>query len=125
MGLAKDTVSKESKVADLDVTQAIGGQVNGLIETDLPSIGQIQDLNHLANEPGIQGVAVHQLVLQFGAAGQDQAGHLDRVILDEMLDRALGHAFDIGLALALGDAAEPGGRLTAARVLVGQVDGEL
>ena len=110
---------------ELDVAESLGGQLNGLVETVLASVRDIDDLDNLDLETTIEEIRLIQVVLEVGGTGQNDTGNVDLVVGDEVLDRQLSDLADVVVTLLLTKTGKTKGRLSSTSVLLWKIDGEL
>ena len=96
-----------------------------LVESILAAVADVDNLDDLRTEPGVEHVALRQLGLEVRAASENEASHIHLVISDEVLHGEFGDLADVVVALLVTETRETERGLTTAAVLLGEVDGEL
>lgn len=96
-----------------------------LVETVLATVRDVDNLDDLGGQPGIEEVRAAEVGLELGATGQDKTLNVDLVVGDEVLDRQLGNLSDVVASRLLSKTRETQRRLTTSTVLLRQVDAEL
>lgn len=110
---------------ELDVAKSLRSQLDGLVETVFTSVRHIDDLDNFGSQTVVEHVGSVQIVLEVSGTGENDAGHIDLVIGDKVLDSQLGDLPDVVVTLLLSKTGETKGGLTTTTVLLGQIDGEL
>lgn len=110
---------------ELDVAKSLRGQLDSLVETVLSSVRDINHLDNLRSQTVVEHVGGVQVVLEVSGTSEDNTGHVDLVVGDEVLDSQLGDLANVVVTLLLSKTGETKGRLTTTAVLLGQIDGEL
>lgn len=110
---------------ELDVRQTVGGELDGLVETVLSSVRDVDDRDDLGDETTIKHVTEVELGLEVGRSGKDDTLDVDLVVRDEVLDGVLSDLSDVVVSSLHSESRETKGRLSSSSVLLGQVDGEL
>ena len=110
---------------ELDVAECLGRQLNGLVETILASVRDIDDLDNLDLETTIKEIRLVQVVLEVSGTGQDDTGNVNLVVGDEVLDCQLSDLADVVVTLLLTKTGKTKGRLSSTSVLLWKIDGEL
>ena len=57
-----------------------------LVKAGLTTVTDIDDLDDLSTESGVEHVALRQLSLEVRTTSEHEAGHVDLVVRDEVLD---------------------------------------
>jgi hypothetical protein len=109
---------------ELDVAERLSSQLNGLVETVLASVGNIDDLDDLGLQTVVEQIGLVQVVLEVGGTSQDDTGNVDLVSGDKVLDSQFGDLADVVVTLLLSQTGKTQGGLTTTAVLLGQIDGE-
>ena len=127
---------------ELDVAQGLASQFNGLVETVLATVGNIDNLDNLGLQTTIEQVGLVKIVLEIGGTSQHQTGDVGLVVGDVVLNSQLGDLADVVVTLFLTETRETQSGLTttalwgsvwtnivlnqsgATHVLLGQIDGE-
>mmetsp|Transcript_10967 Transcript_10967/g.36026 ORF Transcript_10967/g.36026 Transcript_10967/m.36026 type:complete len:331 (+) Transcript_10967:801-1793(+) len=109
----------------LDVGENVGAQLDRLIEAVLAAVRHVDDVEYDGAEPRVEHVALCEIVLEVGGAGEDESGDVRPVSRDEELRRELCHLADVVVPLFEAQARETQRRLPATTVLLWQVHGKL
>ena len=96
-----------------------------LVETVLTTVADVDNLDHLRCQPGIEHVTLPKLSLEVGTTSQDQAGYIDFVGGDEVLNSKLGDLADVVMPLLVTQTRETQRGLPSTAVLLGEIDDEL
>lgn len=110
---------------EFDVAESLGGQLNGLVEAVLTTVGDVNDFDDLGLQTVVEHVGGIQIVLEIGGTSQDNAGDVDLIGSDEVLHRQFGDLSHIIVPLLLTETGETEGRLTTTTVLLGKIDRKL
>ena len=96
-----------------------------LIESVLPAVADVDQLDDLGLQPLVEHVGLGELGFEVGRPGQDQSGHVGLVVGEEESDGGLGHFPHVVVTLLHPQPGEPKGGLTSSAVLLGKVHREL
>ncbi len=110
---------------ELDIAERLGRQLDGLVETVLATVRYIHDLDDLGLQTLVEHVGSVEVVLEVGGSGENDAGNVDLVGGDEVLNRQLGNLTDVVVPLFFSETGKTKSRLTTTTVLLGKIDGEL
>lgn len=110
---------------ELDVTESLGGKFDGLVETVLTAVRNINNLDDLGGQTTVEKIGLVQVVLEIGGTSKNQASNVDLVVGDEVLNGVFGDLADVVVTFLLTQTSETQGRLTTTTVLLGKIDREL
>lgn len=110
---------------ELDVAEGLGGELDSLVETVLASVGDIDNLDNLDLQSAIKEIGLVQVVLEVRGTGQNDAGNVDLVVGDEVLNCQLGNLTDVVVTLFFTKTGETQRGLSTTAVLLWKIDGEL
>ena len=109
----------------LDVTERLGRELDGLVETVLATVRHVHHLDDLGRKTVIEHIRGVEVVLEVGRTSENETGDVHLVVGDEVLHRQLRHLTDVVVPLLLSETGETECRLTTTTVLLGKIDGEL
>ncbi|GIX66397.1 CPSF A subunit region protein [Babesia caballi] len=109
---------------ELDVAEALGRELDGLLEAVLAAVGDVHDLEHLGRQPRVEHVRAHEVVLEVRAPRQDQPAHVHLVVGDEHEHRVLRHLAHVVVAPLHAQPRETQRGLPTSAVLLRQVHAE-
>jgi len=110
---------------ELDVAESLGRKFNGLVETVLTTVGNIDNLDDLCGQTLVEEIGLVQVVLEIGGTSKNETSNVDLVVGDEVLYGVFGDLADVVVTLLLTQTGETQGRLTTTTVLLGKIDREL
>jgi hypothetical protein len=110
---------------ELDIRQGLRGELDSLVEAVLATVGDVDGLDDLRTETGVEEVALPELRLEVGRASKHEAGNVHLVVGNEVLDSVLGDLADIVVPLLVAQTRETERGLSTTAVLLREVDGEL
>jgi hypothetical protein len=122
--VVKVLVDKLLLLDELDVAEGLARQLDGLVEAVLASVGHIDDLDDLGLQTVVEEIGLIEVVLEVSGTSQNDAGDVDLVGGDEVLDGEFGDLADVVVTLLLTQTGETQGGLTTTAVLLRQIDGE-
>ena len=123
--LVKVLLDQTLLLDELDVGQRIGSKLDSLVETVLTTVRDVDDLDDLGQQTGVEQVGSAQVGLQLGATGQHETSDVDLVVGDKVLNSQLGNFTNVVTTSFLTKTRETQGGLTTTTVLLGQVNSEL
>ena len=97
---------------ELDVAQGLTSQFNGLVETVLATVGNIDNLDNLGLQTTIEQVGLVKIVLEIGGTSQHQTGDVGLVVGNVVLNSQLGDLADVVVTLFLTETRETQSGLT-------------
>ena len=109
---------------ELDVAEGFSCELDGLIETVLATVGDVDYFDHFGLQAVVKHVGLVEVVLEVCRSCKDQTGDVDFVLGDVILHSQFGHLAHIVVALLFSQSGETKGGLTTTTVLLRQVDGE-
>ena len=109
---------------EFDVAEGFACELDGLVETVLATVGDVDYLDHFGLQAVVKHVGLIEVVLEVCRSCEDQAGDVDFVLSDIILYSKFGHLADVVVTLLFSQTGETKGGLTPTTVLLGQVDGE-
>ena len=110
---------------ELDVSEGLGRQLDGLVEAVFTTVRDIDNLDDLGLKTGIEQVGGVQVVLEIGGTSQNDTGNVGPIVGDEALNGQFGDLADVVVTLFLTETGKTQGGLTTTTVLLGKIDGEL
>lgn len=96
--LVKVFIDKAFLLDELDVAEGFGCEVDGLVEAVFAAVGDVDHFDDFALEAVVEHVALVEVVFEVGAAGEDEAGDVDFVGCDVVLDGEFGDFADVVVA---------------------------
>lgn len=109
----------------LDVAERLSRQLNGLVEAVVTTVRNINNLDDLGLETGIEHVGAVEIVLEIGGTSQDKTSDVGLVVGDEVLHGQLSDLAHVVVTLLVTETRETQSGLTTTSVLLGKIDGEL
>lgn len=107
---------------ELDVAESLRRQLDGLVETVLTTVGNIDDLDDLCRKTVVKHVGGVKIVLEIGGTSKDETSDVDLVGSDEVLHSQLGNLSDVVVTLFVSQTGETESGLTTTTVLLGKID---
>mmetsp|Transcript_58487 Transcript_58487/g.102822 ORF Transcript_58487/g.102822 Transcript_58487/m.102822 type:complete len:308 (-) Transcript_58487:581-1504(-) len=109
----------------LHVGQALGGQLDGLVETRLHAVGHVHSAQDGLGETRIEAVRVEQHFLEVRRTRENQTRHVTLVVRDEIVRRQLSHLRHVVVTLLETQTSETQSRLTSTAVLLWKIHSKL
>lgn len=110
---------------ELDVTEGLGRQLDGLVEAVLTTVRNVNNFDDLGRETVVKHIGGVEVVLEVGRTSKNDTSDVDLVSSDEVLNSQLGNLSDVVVTLLLSQTGETESGLTTTTVLLGKIDGEL
>jgi len=108
---------------ELQASDDILREFDGLVKSTFLAVADVHSLEHHGREAVVNVFVDHDLLLEVCRPSNDDASHIDLVVLDENLVGLFGHLSDLVLSLLHAQPAESRCGLPALAVFLGQVHG--
>lgn len=97
---------------ELDAAQGLSCQLDGLVETVLATVGNVDNLDDLGLQTLVEHIGLVQVVLEVGGTSQDETGDVDLVVGNVVLDSQFGDLTNVVVTLFLTKTGETQSGLT-------------
>jgi len=107
---------------ELDTGESVSGHFDGLVETHITRVGDVDNLQHDGLEAGIEEVGLMESFLELGGTSEDETGDVGSVVGDEVLSSEFGDLSDVVVTALLTNTGETVLGLTTTTVLLWELD---
>lgn len=96
-----------------------------MLPSNFHSVGDIDNLHNLCLQPRVQEIGLGEFGLEIGTTSEDEAGNVDLVVGDEMLNCQFSDFPHIVVTLFVSKTTETESGLTTSTVLLREIDSKL